>query len=239
MRTYFGLAFLVSVLAIPSSAQDARSILAHMLATTGWNSAATVNDAVLIGTVVYGEGGSANLEFKTRASGEVSMVLVAGSETSRIVATERVASSKAGGQIRTFPADELHQRLLFLFPPFAKQLRAPEWELLAGQDEIVGDQTCYKITFRHPGAPEDEMVLWVSKVSLLPVQVQHYLRSRSDASIRAAITTELSDYREANGFILPFLHREKFMGRVTHTVKISSISFDTGVSDADFTLSPQ
>jgi hypothetical protein len=112
--------------------------------------------------------------------------------------------------------------------------------------EDVGGQPAQKIESSQASSPNDplgtfrektsRLTIWVSAATGLPIQIASIRASEDNPSASVTTIRTFSDYRLVNGTAVPF-HQEEWIGeRLLHTLQISSVTFNNGLSDADFTL---
>jgi hypothetical protein len=78
--------------------------------------------------------------------------------------------------------------------------------------------------------------LWVDSSSGLPVKLSGYQRSAGGSAPRLLVELFFADYRMVSGVMYPFFVLESVNGVPQATFKVTSVSFDNGLSDADFSI---
>jgi hypothetical protein len=159
------------------------------------------------------------------------------SENLNGASAERSGELAAGGPSPIFP-------LCFLTSnSIAKDFAV----LLVGTENIGGAPANHlKIWRTFAGNPKrsylaafSEREVWLDQTSGLPVKVSYQRRAGSGAVPAIAIAYQFSDYRDANGIKYPF-HIDKWVnGTPWASISLDSVTFNTGLSEADFTLEQQ
>jgi outer membrane lipoprotein-sorting protein len=97
-------------------------------------------------------------------------------------------------------------------------------------------------TFAQKDDPTGELTKWSVKDYLIDASTLTLLETRdtaypNDAPKQAFVREVIfSDYRTTNGMLVPFSITEKIAGQQTWTIQLNAISFNTGLTDANFKL---
>lgn len=76
--------------------------------------------------------------------------------------------------------------------------------------------------------------LWVDATTGLPRKLAYSRREAQGAAPRIPVEVFYSNYRNVGGVLYPFLIQKSFNGTPWATVTISSVAFNTGLTDSDF-----
>ncbi|MGH9745215.1 MAG: hypothetical protein ACRD59_03795 [Candidatus Acidiferrales bacterium] len=78
---------------------------------------------------------------------------------------------------------------------------------------------------------------WLDSASGLPLQISFVRRDGGGAAPRIPITVSYAKYQNVGGVLYPFQIEEFVNGTLWATTTIQSVSFNTGLTDADFPVS--
>lgn len=78
--------------------------------------------------------------------------------------------------------------------------------------------------------------IFVDPGTLHVVAVQDYTHPVNDLGKNIDHALYFSDYRSVNGLVLPFATTERMDGQRVSSIQVNSFSFNTGLSDSDFTF---
>jgi hypothetical protein len=76
--------------------------------------------------------------------------------------------------------------------------------------------------------------IWIDSSSLLPVKVAFERRDSAGASPRIPVEVRYADYRNVGGVVYPHAVEKYFNGSLWATVRIVSVSLNSGLTYADF-----
>jgi hypothetical protein len=76
--------------------------------------------------------------------------------------------------------------------------------------------------------------IWVDAKSSLPQKISYTRRDAGGASPGIAMAVSFSDYRNVGGVLYPFSIQESFNGTPWATITIQNVTFNTGLTDANF-----
>lgn len=111
--------------------------------------------------------------------------------------------------------------------------------------ETIGGVTCDHVRIwgssaTDPGravAPEFSIKdIWVASATSLPVKVAFSRREASGDAPRIPVEVSYSDYRRVAGLVYPFRIEKAYNGTPWMTLTVQRVSFDLGLTDADFQL---
>ena len=227
------------------------TVLTQMYAATGWNPASVPRDAVATGSVTRFRGqavDTVSVTWKARGPRQhrADVQATAGA-TSTIVNGDSGAVVTPNGP-RFIPSHSALSMQPLDFPFYSDLISAndPNVGLHYAGTETVGSQLAHRVEIAreapagHPLAAvrhrAGHLTVWVSTSTWLPVQIE-YVRIANDnpTAARSSIRT-FSDHRVVNGLAVPF-HQEEFAGtQRLYTLQLNSVSFNVGLSDADFAL---
>jgi len=76
--------------------------------------------------------------------------------------------------------------------------------------------------------------IWIDTVSGLPQRISQIQRAGRGSEPRIQLDTYLSNYQKVSGVLYPFLIQKSLNGSPWMTFTIASVSFNTGLTDANF-----
>jgi len=251
----FLLLFSIHVAAQGQASKDpaALTVLTQMAAATGWNSQTLPRDAVATGTVTRHEGDAqttASFTLKVKGCREyrVDVQDTAGTR-STIVNGDSAATFTANGVRPIPPHSAISMQPLAL--PFFCGLAAfadPNISLrYAGTESAAGElahrvEISRQLTSGDPlAAPRQRasrLTVWISTTSGLPLQVA--CTRIAEDNLTAGVTTIrlFSDFRMVNGIAVPSHQEERAGGQLLYSLQLGSVSFNAGLTDAEFALPP-
>lgn len=238
--------------AAPQRDPQALAVLSKMFIVSGWSSTNLPANAVASGTATRYHGDTQDavgITLKFRGYSEARMeVADPVSPTISVFHGEQASVSKTTGT-QAIPA---HSALstppvaMLFFCSFLntsdpnRLFRFVGTETVGGQltnrlefDYIPSSDNPYSQVLRRAG----HVTLWISTSSLLPIQVQYPRISNDNPTAVFLATRVYSDYRAINGIAVPFRQDEYLGNQLTHSLQLSTVNFNTGLSDADFAIS--
>ena len=78
--------------------------------------------------------------------------------------------------------------------------------------------------------------IWIDAKTNLPAKIAYSLRAGSGAVPSMAVEVTFSDYRAVSGVLYPFQISESLNGTPWLSITISSVSFNTGLTDSTFLI---
>ena len=76
--------------------------------------------------------------------------------------------------------------------------------------------------------------IWVDSTSHLPVRISYSRRAGEGAVPAIPVAISFSDYKNVNGVLYPFQINKSYNGTPWQTITIQNVSFNTGLTDAQF-----
>jgi len=231
--------------ATPQTDPQALTVLAQMIAATGWDPTAIPVDVLAIGTVTIpgdSSGPESSQRVNLKAKGLNQFSFESGQPTKRSVVNTGGASATIGAKQVRLPArvfDAWHFPFLSRIIFFAD----PSIQVQYLGIEQVGEPT-YKVKLSREPAPNDPardeiragspVTVWVSCSTFLPVQVEYKKPTITNRLAFIPRTAKYSDYRQVGNKLVPFRHEEWYQGELIYTLKFSNVSFNNGLLDTDF-----
>jgi hypothetical protein len=227
--------------------------VARLQASAAAMAKASPADSVATGTVTLVAGSSTDqgtVRILTRGTAETA-VEVQTSNTSWTVTYSSSKASRADGT--TTKSLYLEQAassrcVYFPYPVISDLLTNPDAAFT-----YVGQETSEQGTLQHIQAwntfnsnpalrflSEFTVVdIWLDEVSGLPRQISFIRRRGGGSAPRIPVTISYSNYRNAGGVLYPYLIEESVNGTVWATITIESVVFNSGLSDANFTVAAE
>jgi len=81
---------------------------------------------------------------------------------------------------------------------------------------------------------QSPVVWWISASTFLPLQVEYRQAAETNRFAYITRTRRYSDYRQVDKMLVPFRQEEYFAGNLIYTIQLTDVSFDVGLSDAEF-----
>lgn len=76
--------------------------------------------------------------------------------------------------------------------------------------------------------------VWIDPVSGLPLKIAYFRRTAGGTAPAVPMEVEFSNYNKVSGVLYPFLIQKSCNGTPWQTITIQNVSFDTGLTDAQF-----
>jgi len=239
--------------ASPTRDPLAVAVLTQMITATGWGTATLPADATASGTVTRATGDTPQSSAVTMKIRAARIYRVDVQDPSGPITT--IINGDAGAVTRTagtsfLPAHSAISQRAWAFPFFSDLCALSDAAVgfqYAGAETLNGD-LAHRLEIIRAFSANDSLsslrsrvahlTVWISASTWLPMQVQfNRVSDDNPTAIRSLIRT-FSDYRVVNGRAIPF-HQEQYAGgQLLQTLQLTSVSFDTGVSDSDFALPP-
>lgn len=220
-----------------------------MAGATGWNAASQPKDVQAIGTITVEDPVSPETLPVTLSAKSCRLfrndVQFSDGTHSAIVNQDSAAAIAPGAQQLLPPFTALSANsfeLPFLCLPSA--LAAGSLNLV-GIESVAG-QSAYRIDVNPVVSSSDalaiprqiaaQFTLWVSTSSGMPLQLSSKLVSPYNSTASVSVLRVFSDFRVVNGIAVPFQQQQFIQGQLRSTLRLSSVTFNVGVSDSAFTL---
>ncbi len=78
--------------------------------------------------------------------------------------------------------------------------------------------------------------LWIDSATGLPYKLYYLRRAATGPVPQIPVEVTYSDYRKVGGVLYPFLIQKSFNGTPWATITITSVTFNNGLTDADFSV---
>jgi len=112
--------------------------------------------------------------------------------------------------------------------------------------EMISGSLAHHVRFWNSFAAEQDFAslaplsvrdIWIDLNSFLPLRISYKIQDAQGPSVPTfAIDVYFSDYRNVGGFKYPFMTNQSFDGTPWATVLLESVSFNVGLTDADFQI---
>jgi len=234
-------------------AKDAQAVavLAQMAASTGWVAGSLPTDGVATGTlarvtqgttvsVTYKVRGSNQLREEIQDSTSLTTVIFSGGPAASILSDGTLNPLGIGTTLSAWPD------MLPLFSTLATASRDPSVSLVYEGPENVNAATCQKIQIVSQVDPGDPlasakamlntMTIWVDSTTGLPAQIQYAQLATDNPTVSALFVRQFSNYQMVGTLLIPFTQQEYLNGQLLLTLQLSQVSFNVGLTDADFTI---
>lgn len=76
--------------------------------------------------------------------------------------------------------------------------------------------------------------IWIDSVSGLPLKIAYFRRTAGGTAPAVPMEVEFSNYNSVSGVLYPFQIQKSCNGTPWQTITIQNVSFDTGLTDAQF-----
>jgi hypothetical protein len=233
--------------AVPEDAQ-AISVLKQSVATMG---AVVPADSTATGSVTITAGSEieqGNITIQTRASTQTLEQISTASGTKKIVYSNGLGNDTDHAGTKTLYSSELAatgQSALFPLPLLAAILNSADSAYqYVGLENIEGSD-CHHIrvwrTFSSQTdaaylAPFSVRDIWIDSTTNLPSKLDYSARAGSGAEPSTSVEIAYSKFQQTGGVQYPFVISKSINGTPWMAVTISSVSFNTGLSDSNFSI---
>jgi len=235
--------------AAPKKDQSAVALLKHALRVTGWDMTLP-SDAVLTAEFTRSRDGVSQatvpVTYKLKGPDKHITVLPQGAS---IVNGSRSRHQLASGTHNGYGSAVRSMRPPVL-PLYSEISTAPagDFDIYQQRESIIGDELCDVVVLEPNVQPREaesvkserrarRVTIWISRTTGLPRQFEFARRMETNPSAILEYTVLVGDYRNASGRLVPFYQAEFIRNQPRHEIRISSVQFDVGLSDADFEIS--
>jgi len=237
------------VSSVPQDSQ-ALSVLKQSVVAMG---AVVPGDSSATGTVTITAGSDSeqgNITIQTRGSSQTLEQVSTASGTKKAVYSNGVANDTdhLATQSKTMYSAELaasSQGALFPLPLFSVILSSPESAYqYVGLESIEGTD-CHHIrvwqTFASQAdfaylAPFSVRDIWINSATNLPAKMAYSLHAGTGAEPSTSVEISYSKFQQTGGIQYPFAIAKSLNGTPWLTITVSSVSFNTGLSDSTFSI---
>lgn len=226
---------------------QAVSVLARMMAATGWNAAKNMKGAVATGATVVGLGGNgATYAFSVKArpgnqfrieSATDRRVQVRNGDVTKTSADGKNSFSDSGSDPFMVPNLPFFTGIVDLGDPFISATYLGT--------EVVQGQTAHRIELQGTRPTKDvpqsahsfpHVILSVSADNFLPLKLEYSLESSIHPGVRQPVAWLWSDYRSVQGVMVPFKAQQMIGGVLGPTTTLQVVELDQQLNDSDFDL---
>ncbi len=225
----------------------ASAILQQSLAAMG---ATVPSDSVATGSVVVAAGSTTEngaIRVLTRGIDQTAEQIQAPSGTRGVVYSPGRANEIEGGSTKRLWLELTvsSQSLEFPLPLIAGALSNSDTGIqYLGQETLEGLAVYHiRIWSAFSSTPKLQYLadfsakdLWINASSRLPYKVLYNRRAARGSAPQISIAVFYSDCRHMGSVLYPFLIKVSFNGTPWETISIQNVSFNTGLSDADFPI---
>lgn len=209
---------------------------------------ATPSDSVAVGNVTNVPGSAAStgsVRILTRGTGQTSEQVTLPQSTTTLTYSGGLAAQTLNS-VTTSLSLELaasSQSVLFPLPFFAGALANPDVSIQYVGLETLNQKSVQHIRLRNSFASRPKLQfladftitdLWLDASSSLPQKVSYFRRAGRASEPRFQIDVYFSNYQNVGSVIYPFLIQKQLNGSPVMTITISTVSFNTGLTDTDF-----
>jgi hypothetical protein len=184
----------------------------------------------------------------TRGSSQTLEQLIGGTGAKTVIFSNGLAAETdnlGGKKVYSLELGASTQSALFPLPLFSAILSFTDsmYEYVAL--ESIGGIDCHHIrtwrTFNSKPefgylAPFSMRDIWISTATNLPAKIAYSIRSGRGAEPSTAVEVSYSKYQQIAGIQYPFVISQSLNGTPWMTISISSVSFNTGLSDSTFSV---
>jgi hypothetical protein len=228
----------------------ALAVLVHMAAATGWNLNSTPTDAVVTGKIDRASTNERlNFTYKVRGRTQLRSDLQGTLSTTFVINNGEGAISHSDGSSRYIDPQEAFSVWPVLLPFFSSWPTAgsdPSMNVSYLGEEAVNSVPCSKIQIallvdsagplRTVKQLTGEITLWVDTATGLPAQVQYTRTASGNSTASVVFIRQFSNFQQVSGLLIPFTQQEFIGSTLIATQTIGSVTFNVGLTDADFAL---
>ncbi len=206
------------------------------------------SDSSATGTITIVEGSTTQngtIQILTRGTNQTAEQITL-SDTQRVVIYSNGDAKEVNGTQSTIPPLELivtDQSPDFPLPLLLSVLNNPdEAYKYIGQESLNGVAVqhiqVWNTFASHPPlqqlTPFSAKDIWLDTTSALPLKIAYTRRAGSGAVPSFPVEVFFSNYSNVNGVLYPFQINKSYNGTPWQTITIQSVSFNTGLTDAQF-----
>jgi hypothetical protein len=232
-------------------AKDPRavSLLAQMLAATGWTKQAAPGDAVLSGSVTRYFGDKSQSTSFTIQLGKRDQYRYEEEGSSFITNGHAGAFRNASGKVTRIPPHAIleSRRLVLPMLSIISDWNSPDVEVTYVGPSSVEGEAVIGIQLNRQDPDNDPLakakrltspiVAWISTARWAPVRVDYQIPALDSSRITTHETVLFFDYRTVDGMAMPFRQDVFFGDQRIKTMQLTGVRFNTGLTDADFKVS--
>lgn len=243
----------------PTKDPAALSVLSQMVTATGWTPSHLPQDAIATGIISNPQGidsPGTNFTVRVKNCGEFRVDVQDDSGPHTLIINGNGGALQSAGETDMIPAlsaISIQPQILPFFCDLANFADPNVSVMLVGIETVAG-QPASRIQLVRPqiaatstsdpssGAPmsappvRGPLTVWISNESGLPIQIAFTWVSTNNSSVSLTVCTLLSDFRFVSGVAVPYQQEQQAKGTTIQTMQLSSVNFNTGLSDADFVL---
>jgi hypothetical protein len=235
----------------PQSDPQALLVLSKMFFATGWSAANLPTDVLATGTVTPNENESQNivkvtLKFKGFSEARTELQDTASPATTIINGEQASISNSSGAHSIPVHSALSTPPVTMLFLSRLLNTSDPNLTIALMGTETISGQAAIRIQMDRTPLPNDSfaevrrradhLTIWISTATFLPIQVQYPRISSGNPTATFLATQVYSDYRTISGVAVSF-HQDEYGGnqRIS-SLQLTTVSFNTGLSDAEFAI---
>lgn len=217
--------------------------IAAMASAPPSDSTATGTTTIIAGS----ETSQGTVQIRTRTSSETSIQFQMPSQTWSVIFSAGQANRVDSGAVTVLPLElaSSSQSLYFPLPYLSGLLSNPDFSLQYVGQESLGSATASHIrvqnTFNSQAQSQhlSEFTvadIWLDSTTSLPLKITTTRRYGGGSSPRIAVSVAYSNYQRVSGVQYPFVIQESVNGTLWATTTIQSVTFNSGLTDANFPI---
>jgi len=208
------------------------------------------SDSVATGTLVLVAGSKTEkgtIRVLTRSLNQTAERIVTPEGQRGVIYSHDGATEIEGNSAKSLQLELLASSQSPCFPllVLASALNHPDTAFEYLGQETLGDVAVHHLRFWNTFSSEPELQhlaefsvehIWVDAVSGLPRKISYDRRAADGAEPRIPVELVFSDYRNVGGVLYPFRIEKSLNGTPWATILIENVAFNTGLSEADFSV---
>lgn len=206
------------------------------------------SDSTATGAIQVVEGSSSQagtIEILTRGMNATSETISLPSGQRTVVYSNGSAKETVGSQsvIASFEAVLTDQASDFPLPLLSSLVANPDVAIHYVATETLNGTSAHHIQMWNSFASRphlqslaafSERDIWLDSTSGLPLKIAYSRRTAGGTAPAIPMVVEFSNYRNAGGILFPFQIEKSCNGTLWQTIDIQNVSFNTGLTDAQF-----
>lgn len=205
------------------------------------------SDSAISLNVARADGQSGSLIVKTKGTSATVERLLATDTDQMTVFSQGVAKVTANGVVEdtSLESASSSDSCILALPLLSRVLATPDYAIeFVGTESIEGKAATH-IRFRNVFASQPKLAalerfttkdIWIDSATNLPVRISYEQRSGSGAVAGIAVQLDFSNYKSASGYTLPYTIKRSFNGTYWGTLTIQDAQFNSGLTDAEFSV---
>jgi hypothetical protein len=226
---------------------QALNLLAQSVAIMGGKAPA---DSVASGTVELVEGSktsSGTIRVLTRGLDQSAEDVVTAEQERKLIYSKGLAveAKEASAEVQSLESASTSQVATFPLVLLASFLNAPDAAFEYVGPESLDSGKAHHIRVWRSFSAQPKLAhlakfsirdVWLDATSLLPVKIAYVRRAARGAAPETSVEVFFADYRSASGVLYPFFVLESLNGTPWATITVQQVTFNSGLTDADFPI---